>query len=56
MATRGFIRGEGDDVPQLVTFQQNCRHGALLATVSGGSECRVGGAGRCRVGWAGRLE
>jgi aladin len=28
----GFIRGEGDDVPQLVTFQKNCCHGALVAT------------------------
>ena len=27
------MRGEADDVPQLIKFQQNCRHGVLLATV-----------------------
>ena len=31
---RGFIRGEEDDLPELVAFQQNCGHGAFLATVS----------------------
>lgn len=31
---RGFIRGDEGDLPQLITFQKNCRHGALLATVS----------------------
>lgn len=34
MVIRGFIRGDDRDLPQLITFQQNCRDGALLATVS----------------------
>ncbi|CAI8035996.1 Aladin [Geodia barretti] len=28
----GYVRGEGGDIPQMVTFQRNCCHGALLAT------------------------
>ena len=31
---RGYVRGEEGDIPQMVTFQRNCCHGALLATVS----------------------
>lgn len=46
---RGFIRGDDGDLPQLITFQQNCKIGALLATVSHKMLCTWGGGGAAAV-------